>query len=240
MSLPTTPSKNDLTTPRLRAILYGEPGAGKTTLAAQWHPSTNLIIDTEGGTRFLPGERFVMRPKTYSEFIQIVNDLVNQPHQFTTVTIDSIDHLIRMADAEAGQRGNKVAAGMVEYGKGLDDRDGTVMRDLGKLLGSDLGLILCAHDTEDNTYDEKGEKIISSKLVPLIDRRDRLRQPIIGLVDFELFIRKADHTIVTGGDPKLDVKRRVELPDELPADPQSLAAAIRAGVGALDRQPVAA
>lgn len=237
MSLPTTPTQNQLTTDRLRAVLYGRPGAGKTTLAADWHPSTTLILDVEGGTRFLPGQHFVQRVGSYGEFMQAVLDLTTQPHEFKTVVVDTIDSLVRLADAEAGQRAGKVAAGLVDFGRGLADRDGTVLRDLRRLLATDLGVILVAHPTIVTESTPDGDK---ERLYPRIDANDRIRQEIIGLVDFTLFIRKDDHTIVTGGDPAIDTKRRVPLPDEMPSDARALAEAIKAGVAQLAAQPLVA
>lgn len=233
MALPTEPIVNTLSPERLRAVLYGQPGAGKTTLAAGWYPKTNLIIDVEGGTRFLTGEHFVVRPKTYSEFMGIVNDLCQPGHPYTTVTIDTIDSLIRMADAEAGQRGGKVAAGLVEFGKGLADRDGVVLRDLGRLLATDLGVILCAHPTNVTVKQDDGSEI--ERIYPRIDQNDRLRQPIMGLVDFVLMVRRQqDETrdVLTGASKGAETKRRVALPDVLPADAGQLYQAVKVGIEA--------
>jgi hypothetical protein len=238
LPLPTSPISNVLSPERLRAIIYGRPGAGKTTLAAGWYPSTNLIIDVEGGTRFLTGDHFVVRPKSYTEFMGLVNELATAQHGFTSVTIDTIDSLVRMADAEAGQRGGKVAAGLVEFGKGLADRDGVVLRDLQRLLSTDLGVILTAHPVIVEV-DEAGAK--SERTFPKIDQNDRLRQPIMGLVDFTLAVHKApdeSRTLVTGGTSAYECKRRVALPDTLPADAGQLYAAVKAGIESL--APVAA
>lgn len=234
MPLPTSPIVNQLSPERLRAILFGPPGAGKTTLAAGWYPKTNLLIDLEGGTRFLGGEHYVVRPKTYTEFMALVVELVGGNHQYTTVTIDTIDALIRMADAEAGQRGGKVAAGLVEYGKGMADRDGVVMRDLQRLLATDLGVILCAHPTVVEVKQEDGSEL--ERIYPRIDQQDRLRQPIMGLVDFVLMVRRASdesRSLITGGSVAAETKRRVALPDTLPADAAQLYEAVAAGVQAV-------
>lgn len=239
MSLPTSPTKNDLTTNRLRAIVWGLPGAGKTTWASQWHPSTNLIIDLEGGTRWLDGEHFVTRPRNYSEFMQVVHELTTTQHNFDVVTIDTGDRLTRLADTEAGQRGGKAAAGLVDYGKGLADRDAGVIRDLGKLLDTDMGVILLAHPAQAVNV-ETGEDI--EMLEPRIDPQNRIRQEVVGLFEWSLYIRKTDHMMVTGGDPRVDTKRRYVLPDVIPADPSIFAAELRKSVaaGAVERQPVAA
>jgi hypothetical protein len=241
MALPTAPLVNELHPDRLRAIITGNPGAGKTTLAAGWYPQTNLLIDLEGGTRFLSGEHFVVRPKNYSEFMATVNELVTTNHQFTSVTIDTVDHLVRMADAEAGQRSGKVAAGLVEYGKGLADRDGTVMRDITRLLSTDLGVLLLAHSTRVEVQNDDGTT--SERWFPRIDPGDRLRQPIIALVDFLLVVRKhPDETrdLLTGGSGTYETKRRVELPNTLPADAGALYGAVKASIDQLSPVAVAA
>jgi hypothetical protein len=234
MALPTSPTSNTLDPSRLRALLYGAPGAGKTTLASQWYPASTLIVDLEGGTRFLTGDHFVERPKSYSEFMGIVNDLVTTQHQFTTLVVDSIDHLVRMADSEAGQRHGKIAAGLVEFGKGLADRDGVVMRDLTKLLSTDLGVILIAHPVKVAVTSDAG--VESERLFPRVESSDRLRQPILGLVDFVLAVhRTADETrtLITGASSVYETKRRVALPDILSADAGQLYQAVAAGIEAL-------
>jgi len=237
MPLPTTPTAataESMSPDRQRSIYFGEPGHGKTTLAAGWFPQTNLILDCEGGTRFLGGQHFVQRIKTYDEFTVAVNELVAGGHHYKTVTIDTIDAVVRMADAAAGQRGGKVAAGLVEFGKGMADRDGVVMRDLSKLLSTDLGVILIAHPVVASKVGESGKE--EDRLYPAIDKQDRIRGPVIGLFDSMYLCRKRNtaagevYEIVTGGLNGVETKRRVPLPDVLPANAQALYEATVAGV----------
>jgi hypothetical protein len=239
LPLPTSPISNVLSPERLRALIYGAPGAGKTTLASQWYPASTLIVDFEGGSRFLTGEHYVVRPKSYAEFMGLVNELSQPGHAFTSVVIDSIDHLVRLADAESGQRHGKIAAGLVEYGKGLADRDGVVMRDLTRLLSTDLGVILIAHPVKVTVTDENG--VESERLFPRVESSERLRQPILGLVDFVLAVhRGADEqrSLITGASATYETKRRVALPNVLPADAGQLYQAVKAGIESL--APVAA
>ena len=80
----------------------------------------------------------------------------------------------RLADAEAGQRAGKVAAGLVDFGRGLADRDGSVLRDLRKLLSTDLGIVLVAHPTIVTETDADGAD--TERLYARIDANDRIRQ----------------------------------------------------------------
>jgi hypothetical protein len=237
MPLPTAPTVNTLSPERLRAILFSRPGAGKTSLAAGWYPATNLILDVDGGTRFLAGEHFVEPVKTYSDFQRVVHELTQPGHHYTTVTVDTIDKLVRLADAEAGQRHGKIASGLVEFGKGLADRDGTLMRDLGRLLATDMGVILCAHQVTVNLGDEKKRIDRSFPRIEPGDAGDRLRQPIMGEFDYVLAVEKAaDETrsIITGGDVGFETKRRHALPNvlPLPVDPTQGAGVLYAAVAA--------
>ena len=242
MPLPTAPTVNtveSMTPDRLRAVIYGAPGAGKTTLASGWYPQSNLIIDLEGGTRFLPGAHFVEQPKSLGEFRALVVELMGGNHQFTTLTIDTGDGLLRMADGEAGGRHGQAAAALVDFGKGLADRDAAVLnliRDI--TLKTDLGLIICAHPA-DRKIPVEGKKDPDIITGPRIDPNDRITQEIEGLLDYVLHIGN-DHVITSGGNPKLVTKRRVAMPDQLPADAGALFAAIQAGTEAIAATPVAA
>lgn len=223
MPLPTAPSSQELRPDRLRALIYGSPGAGKTRFVSGWYPNTNLIIDMEGGTRFLPGEHFIVRPSNYTEFNQVVTELVSGQHQFTTVTIDTIDALVNKADAEAGIRHGKVAAGLAEFGKGLADRDGTIRRDIDRLLSSDMGVLLTSH-SEAVDDEESGTRVFH----PSVDKR--LRPFFEGAVDFLWFARKNGpaRELICQPNSKFEVKSRVPVPDSIPLDPAAARDAVKA------------
>ena len=226
MALPTTPTTASPDPARIRALIYGTPGAGKTTFAARWFPETTLLIDLEGGTRMLPGQHFVVRPETYTAFQMVVNELLTQQHQFKAVVIDTADALVRMAEAEAAAKFGKQSAAEVEYGKGMGNRDAVVLRDLLRLKGSDLGLIVTAHPV---LADVKLGDEDAQSWFPRIDQQDRIRQAVIGEFDYLLAIRKhpdESRDLVTGGTPGIETKRRVALPNVMPADPAALQAAV--------------
>ena len=236
MPLPTEPVVNTGDTIRpelLRAIVYGLPGAGKTTLAAGWFPDTNLILECDpGAARFLPGSHLIHPCPTYAEFSAAVAEIeqavASGSCPYTTVTIDTADTLFRAADNEAGARHGRIAAGLADYGKGTEDRDATFLRDLKKLLATPLGVVLLAHP--DMRTVKVGDQEISS-YEPRIVRKSKndIRQEIIGLFDYQLFVRKDDHVLITGGDQLVSTKRRLPLPDQMPADAGLLYQALKDG-----------
>jgi hypothetical protein len=219
MPLPTTPVVNDLNPERLRAVIASPGGYGKTELAAGWFPQTTLHLDLEGGTRFLSTPGFRHEIPTYDAFTATVNELCAGGHQYKAVIIDTADELIRLADQAAGQRHGKVAAGIVDYGKGLADRDGTIFRELGKLRATDLGIILLTHSINTTIKGEGAERVVTYPRIESGQEGDRLRKPLIGWFDYVFHVDKvseAERVLITGGNPRYETKRRYSLPDRLP------------------------
>lgn len=223
MALPTAPTRERLNPDRVRLLMYGPPGSGKTTFAAGWYPDTNLHIDLEGGTRFLHGSGYRVRPKNFREFQATVVELMTTEHRFKTVTIDTMDALIRMADAEAARRGGKSAAGLVDFGKGITDRNAIVQEQMLKLASTDLGLIILSHAASQTVAVDGVEK---EKFFPSIPKGNGkepgLREFFMGVVDFLWAVRPAPHrTVVTADSEHYEVKSRVPLGGDIPLDPMA-------------------
>jgi len=75
---------------RLKLFLWGDSGAGKTTLALQF-PSP-AVIDLEGGTEHY-GDQFtfnVLKATTADEIATAVDWLLSHPHDYRTLVIDPI------------------------------------------------------------------------------------------------------------------------------------------------------
>ena len=247
MSLPTQPVVNTKDTMRpelLRALIYALPGAGKTTFAGSWFPETNLILECDpGGARFLPGQHFIHPCPTYADFAAAVDEIEAQVAAgtcpYTTVTIDTGDSLFRTADNEAGERHGKVAAGLADFGKGTEDRDATFLRHLKRLLATPLGVLLLAHP-DITTIKLKDSEISSYEPRVVRKSKNDIRQEIVGLFDYQFFIRKDDHVLITGGDPLVATKRRLPLPDQMPADAGTLYQALIEGAKTIAAAPAAA
>lgn len=78
-------------------FIYGPAGLGKTSLAAD--SSNPIIIDIDEGSGNLDIVRYPFdesgrtQPKTYQEFMAAIDDLLQSPHDFKTVVIDTADKL---------------------------------------------------------------------------------------------------------------------------------------------------
>lgn len=235
MPLPTSPVVADLRPDRLRAAIMGTPGAGKTTFAAGWFQKTNLLIDLEGGTRFLGGEHFVEKVESYSGFSQIVNELVAGGHPFTTVTIDTGSALVQLADAESAARHGKISSASVEFGKGIGDRDGVIYRDLTKLLTSDLGVLFICHSMLLNDEDA-GMNTVVPALPTGSSGKPGIREFVVGRFDNVWCARRngPSREIVLQPTAKYsECKSRVPMPETLPLDPRAVYEAVKAGCGTL-------
>ena len=102
--------RNTMGPPRI--VIYGTPGVGKTTLAAQI-PSA-VWIPVEDGLAGLNVDAFPS-PKDYGDLLECIGKLCNDPHAFSTVVIDSISAIEPMltdyvvATVPHQDKGSKVA-----------------------------------------------------------------------------------------------------------------------------------
>lgn len=87
-----------------RILIYGEPGIGKTTLAAEFPDAVFLQI--EDGT---PGDIELTsfgKIEAFSDFMDRLTQLYSEEHDLKTVVVDSVTELQRLVWAETCARGD--------------------------------------------------------------------------------------------------------------------------------------
>jgi len=74
-----------------RALIYGPPGIGKTTLAAEW--PLPVFLQIEDGTPSDLALQSFGRLTTYDEVMEAIAALYTEEHQYRTLVLDSLDKL---------------------------------------------------------------------------------------------------------------------------------------------------
>lgn len=222
LELPTEPRQRTGSIQSARVLLIGPAKTGKTTLAAAWAPKETLILDTHGGTRFLEGEHFVAEVKSWSDFTEAVAAIVKGGHQFKTVVLDTIDDIYKFADARAGANHKKLAAGLVEYGKGTTEAEALFRQEIGKLLASPLGIWFIGHMDTEQIANE-------SKYIPKLDKR--VRTFVEGNSDFNWFAHRIGKRAQLQTQPTAlyAAGSRVPMPDPCPLDAKTIYRAMQQG-----------
>lgn len=166
-----------------RILIYGEPGIGKTSLAAEFPDAVFLQI--EDGT---PGDLELTsfgKIETFGELMERVTQLYTEPHDLRTVVVDSATELQRLIWNETCARGDdkgnpKKQIEDFGYGKGyvyalrvwqeVIDGLNALRRDRG------MTVILIAHATVDRFDDpetvsySRYEIDLHTKAVGMIER----------------------------------------------------------------------
>lgn len=205
-----------------RVLLVGRTKVGKTRLAASWGPKQTLILDTHAGTRFLDGEHFVSEIQSFTDFTEAVDQIVAGDHPFKTVVIDTIDDIYKFADKHAGEKHNKIAAGLVEFGKGTTEAEARFREQVGRLLASPYGIWFIGHAETEQVGND-------TTLVPKLDKR--VRTFIEGNTDFNWLARRVGKRAELQTQPTgvYAAGGRVPLPDPCPMDASTIYAALTNG-----------
>jgi hypothetical protein len=142
--LPTkrTPPVTDLGA--FKTLIYGATKAGKTTLASQY-PST-VFLATEPGCKAL--STYSVTVDSWSDFLAASKELAAGGHGFQTVVIDTIDLLWKYChESVLRSMGLDMEPGN-DFGRTGTRIKSEFHRELAKLAGLPMGLVIISHDTE--------------------------------------------------------------------------------------------
>lgn len=226
-----------------RVVLYGVEGIGKSTFAAG-APKV-VFLGAEKGTDHLDVVRFP-EPQTYEEAKDAIRVLLNDPHEFQTVALDTLDWLEPLLWAFICKRDGQPNIEAYGYGKGyqaaLDEWRAflAALEQLREKRG--MGIILLAHahirpfkNPEGNDFDRYQLKLNDKAAGLIKEWSDHVL-----FANFETFAEENKKTkrvkgvstgarlVYTTRTAAYDAKNRASLPECMPLDWLEFEAAVGA------------
>lgn len=227
-----------------RILIHGVAGVGKTTFAAE--AKAPVFVATEDGLGTLGAAHFPLA-RTFDDVIGSLSALYSEPHEFSTVVIDSVDWLEPLVWAKACRDNGWGSIEDAGYGKGYVAALGLWRQYIEGLnaLRDDRGMtvVQIAH-TDIKRFDSPEHDPYDRYVIKLHSRAAALLQEhsdVVLFANYRISTVKSDvgfnkkisravgsgeRVIHTAERPAFLAKNRYGLPDTLPLEWQAFAAAM--------------
>ncbi len=179
ISLPAEPSRPKVKITDFRWMIHGLPKVGKTSLAS-FFPN-NIFLATEAGT---PGMSvYKIDIESWEDMRKAVKLLVNEEHQFESVTIDTVEIAYKLLMDHVAAENHVTHVSKIGYGSGWETCNKRFHAMLEDLFKHGLGVILCSHT---KLIDDVRDGIAIQRKVPNLSKSQR--EVTTGWVDEILYL----------------------------------------------------
>lgn len=166
LSLPTEKSKPNVEPELLKWLIYGVPKVGKTSLCMGFKDP--LFLRTSQSTEV--ASIFKLDIKKWEDFQDAVNLLTKTEHKYKTIVLDVGDDIYHYCVKYCNDKLKIEHISDAAYAKAYHFSDNEFEFWMGKLIMSDMGIIVLSHLDEKEAMENKA-KII--KTVPSMQARAR-------------------------------------------------------------------
>jgi hypothetical protein len=217
---------------KVRAVIYGPEGIGKSTMASQFPKP--LFIDIEGGTHALDVAR-VQAPKSWAGLMQMLDSfsLGHAPAGYQTLVIDTADWSEKMLKEAICQEAGVAALGDVAYGtlyQKLGAKWGKMLDTLA-LIAERMHVVLLAHSQlshceipeESGSFDRYELKLNQSFKVNTASMTKEWASMVL-ILNYEVIVVETDGKTKAQGGRRVcftthhacwDAKNRYDLPEKI-------------------------
>lgn len=140
---------------RIKMLLYGEPGVGKSVFASK--APKPFFITTDGNYEWL--EDFGANPKAHaqvSSWAEAKAAFAQAYDEYETIVVDLLEDMFKWCEYEFCVRSKIEHVSDIGYGKGYDISRNEFFMEISKLLGKDKHIILITHGITFVTKDRRG------------------------------------------------------------------------------------
>ena len=140
---------------RLKMLLYGEPGVGKSVFASK--APKPFFITTDGNYEWL--EDFGAKPEDHRQvfsWTEAKEAFAANYDDYETIVVDLLEDMFKWCEFDYCTRAKLEHVSDVGYGKGYDITRNEFFLEIAKLLGRDKHIILITHGISYATKDRRG------------------------------------------------------------------------------------